>query len=48
MHASVELLIDHWKRDPHATYRTWFLWEERLKNFRSIRRGIGQIGRAHV
>ena len=45
MHASVELLIDHWKQDPHATYRTWFLWEERLKNFRSIRRGIGQVVR---
>ena len=31
------------------TYRTWFLWEERLKNFRSIRRGllevVGQIER---
>ena len=26
-------------------YRTWFLWEERLKNFRSIRRGIGQVVR---
>jgi type II restriction enzyme len=26
-----------------GTYRTWFLWEERLKNFRSIRRGIGQV-----
>lgn len=45
MHASVDLLIDHWKRDPHGTYRTWFLWEERLKNFRSIRRGIGQVVR---
>ena len=38
-------LIDHWKADPHSTYNTWFLWEERLKNFRSIRRGIGQVVR---
>lgn len=36
-------LIEHWKADAHSTYNTWFLWEERLKNFRSIRRGIGQV-----
>lgn len=33
-------LIERWREDPGATYRNWFLWEERLKNFRSIRRGI--------
>ena len=33
-------LITRWREDPGATYRTWFLWEERLKNFRSIRRGL--------
>lgn len=38
-------LIEHWKADAHSTYNTWFLWEERLKNFRSIRRGIGQVVR---
>jgi type II restriction enzyme len=43
--AQRDALIDRWKADPHATYRTWFLWEERLKNFRSIRRGIGQLVR---
>jgi type II restriction enzyme len=43
--AQRDALIDRWKADPHATYRAWFLWEERLKNFRSIRRGIGQIVR---
>lgn len=43
--AQRDALIDRWKADPYATYRTWFLWEERLKNFRSIRRGIGQIVR---
>lgn len=38
-------LITRWKQDPASTYRTWFLWEERLKNFRSIRRGIAQVAR---
>lgn len=33
-------LIVRWRDDPGATYQSWFLWEERLKNFRSIRRGI--------
>jgi type II restriction enzyme len=36
-------LIERWRADPTATYRSWFLWDERLKNFRSIRRGIGQV-----
>ena len=36
-------LITRWRADPGATYRTWFLWEERLKNFRSIRRGLSVV-----
>lgn len=36
-------LIERWKEDAHGTYVTWFLWAERLKNFRSIRRGIAQV-----
>jgi type II restriction enzyme len=36
-------LIERWRSDTGGTYRTWFLWEERLKNFRSIRRGIGEV-----
>jgi type II restriction enzyme len=32
-----------WRDDPGGTYRTWFLWEERLKNFRSIRRGVQTV-----
>lgn len=36
-------LIDRWRSDPGGTYRTWFLWEERLKNFRSIRRGLATV-----
>ncbi|NMF89882.1 type II restriction endonuclease [Aromatoleum petrolei] len=44
-HDALLRLIDHWKSDPHSTYNTWFLWDERLKNFRSIRRGIAQVVR---
>ncbi|OGV66699.1 MAG: hypothetical protein A2498_03635 [Lentisphaerae bacterium RIFOXYC12_FULL_60_16] len=36
-------LIARWKDDPNSTYRIWFLWEDRLKNFRSIRSGIAQV-----
>jgi type II restriction enzyme len=36
-------LVQRWRDDPAATYRSWFLWEERVKNFRSIRRGIQQV-----
>ncbi|RTM14190.1 MAG: type II restriction endonuclease [Bradyrhizobiaceae bacterium] len=39
----LRVLIERWRNDPGSTYRTWFLWEERLKNFRSIRRGIAQV-----
>ncbi len=45
MNDHLALLIDRWKADPHGTYNTWFLWEERLKNFRSIRRGLAQVVR---
>lgn len=36
-------LVTRWREDEGGTYRRWFLWEERLKNFRSIRRGIAQV-----
>ncbi len=36
-------LIIHWRSDAVGTYRNWFLWEERIKNFRSIRRGIQAV-----
>ena len=36
-------LIGRWRDDPGGTYRSWFLWEERIKNFRSIRRGLAQV-----
>lgn len=38
-------LIARWRDDIGGTYRTWFLWEERVKNFRSIRRGIQAVVR---
>lgn len=41
--SEVENLIVSWKQDTSSTYHTWFLWEERLKNFRSIRRGVSRI-----
>ncbi|HEY3432579.1 MAG TPA: type II restriction endonuclease [Rhodocyclaceae bacterium] len=43
MTVPIQTLIQRWKEDPHGTYTTWFLWAERLKNFRSIRRGIAQV-----
>ena len=36
-------LILRWRDASDATYQSWFLWPERLKNFRSIRRGIQQV-----
>lgn len=41
--AAVRELIQRWRDDPGGTYRTWFLWDQRLKNFRSLRRGIEVI-----
>ena len=40
---SLRTLIIRWREDLGGTYRTWFLWDERLKNFRSIRRGLGEV-----
>lgn len=39
----IRQLVEHWRADAGATYRSWFLWDERIKNFRSIRRGIQQV-----
>jgi type II restriction enzyme len=36
-------LLERWRADPSGTYETWFLWEERIKNFRSIRRGLQEV-----
>ena len=40
---AVRHLVERWRADQAATYCSWFLWPERLKNFRSIRRGIAQV-----
>lgn len=36
-------LLSRWHDDPGGSYRRWFLWEERLKNFRGIRQGIAVV-----
>lgn len=36
-------LLGRWREDPGGSYRRWFLWEERLKNFRGIRRGLALV-----
>ncbi len=36
-------LLEHWRDDSGGAYQRWFLWEERLKNFRSIRRGLALV-----
>lgn len=41
--AALRQLVSRWREDPGGTYQTWFLWPERLKNFRSLRRGIEQV-----
>ena len=40
---AMNALISRWKEDAGGTYQSWFLWEERLKNFRSIRRGLAEV-----
>ena len=40
---AMTLLISRWRQDAAGTYQSWFLWEERLKNFRSIRRGLTEV-----
>jgi type II restriction enzyme len=39
----VNELLDRWRGDPRSAYQNWFLWQDRLKNFRSIRRGVQQV-----
>ncbi len=41
--SAISALIARWRSDPDSTYQSWFLWPERIKNFRSIRRGIQQV-----
>lgn len=39
----IRVLLQRWREDTGGAYRTWFLWEERIKNFRSIRRGLQEV-----
>ena len=42
--SSLTGLIDEYKQNPDLTYQSWFLHnEDRLKAFRSIRRGVSQV-----
>lgn len=41
--SAIQELLSRWRQDPGGTYQTWFLWDERLKNFRSIRRGLQAV-----
>lgn len=43
MDKKISELIECWRSDSTATYQSWFLWSERLRNFRSIRRGISKV-----
>lgn len=45
MNDALAQLINRWKDDAGGTYRSWFLWEQRIKNFRSIRAGIAEVVR---
>lgn len=38
-------LVERWRDEPGSTYRTWFLWPDRIKNFRSIRQGLQAVVR---
>src|SRR6266536_4270171 len=44
MSKNLSQLIDQYKEDKESVYNTWFINnEERLKAFRSIRRGVMQV-----
>ncbi|MBL9188368.1 MAG: type II restriction endonuclease [Opitutaceae bacterium] len=45
MTSPIATLLQRWRDDTAGSYRTWFLREERLKNFRSIRRGLAEVVR---
>jgi type II restriction enzyme len=39
----IRQLLSRWRMDDAGAYQSWFLWNDRLKNFRSIRRGVQQV-----
>ena len=45
--SDLDALADRYRRDPESVYHTWFLHDgNRLKAFRSIRRGVEEVVRA--
>lgn len=38
--AIIDEMLRRWRDDAGGAHQTWFLWAERIKNFRSIRRGL--------
>ena len=40
---SLDALIQRYRTDAESVYHTWFLGEDRLKAFRTIRRGVQQV-----
>ncbi len=40
---AVRTLVTRWRDDESGTYRTWFTWPERIKNFGAIRRGLAVV-----
>lgn len=42
---TLRALVERWRLDEGGTYRSWFLWDQRLKNFRSIRTGLAAVVR---
>ena len=45
MTTALDTLIRRWRDDPGASYRTWFLWEERLKNCDYSAGGVDVCGK---
>jgi type II restriction enzyme len=41
--SDLEALIQRYRTDSESVYHTWFLSEDRLKAFRTIRRGVQQV-----
>ncbi len=37
---AIRALVTRWRDEESGTYRTWFVWPERIKNFGAIRRGL--------
>lgn len=39
----IRQLVERWRDDQGAIYQSASLWDERIKNFRLIRRGVQQV-----